>query len=71
VALKSYPPSLAHRLISSTYPVAANFIPAFATERCEQEEPELATVGENHEAACWHWEQVVEEIQQKGLRGRK
>ena len=43
----------------------------FATERCREEEPELETVGENHQAACWHWEQVVDEIQQNGLRGKK
>jgi len=43
----------------------------FATERCREEEPELETVGENHQAACWHWEQVVGEIQQNGLRGKK
>jgi len=40
---------------------------AFATDRCKQEEPELATVGPAHEAACWNWQQVEAELQVKPL----
>lgn len=39
----------------------------FATERCEQEEPELMEVGPNHSAACWYWEQVAAELEEKPL----
>lgn len=41
----------------------------FATSRCQEEEPELQTVGPDHEAACWHWQDVEAEISQNGLRG--
>lgn len=43
----------------------------FATERCRQEEPELTLVGDAHFTACWHWDEVEKEIEQKSLRGRK
>lgn len=44
---------------------------AFATDKCKQQEPELETVGDRHQAACWHWREVEREIELKSLRGRK
>jgi peptide/nickel transport system ATP-binding protein len=41
----------------------------FATERCQQEEPGLESVGHRHFAACWHWQKVEEEIEKSSLRG--
>ncbi|MFO7635327.1 MAG: ABC transporter ATP-binding protein [Caldilinea sp.] len=40
---------------------------AFATDRCKQEEPELEAVGPHHEAACWHWREVEEELRRNPL----
>lgn len=40
---------------------------AFAGERCQKEEPELETVGPNHTAACWNWQQVEAELQANPL----
>ena len=34
----------------------------FATERCRREEPDLEQVGQDHAAACWHWQAVEEEV---------
>jgi peptide/nickel transport system ATP-binding protein len=54
-ALKGEPPNLLDP------PPACRFNPRcpFATERCRQEEPPLQTYREaEHEAACWHWDQV-------------
>lgn len=42
----------------------------FATDRCKTEEPELQLVGEGHFAACWHWDQVAQELERTPLRGR-
>jgi peptide/nickel transport system ATP-binding protein len=41
----------------------------FATERCQQEEPELEAVGDQHFAACWHWQEVEKELEHTPLRG--
>ncbi|HXF64789.1 MAG TPA: ABC transporter ATP-binding protein [Caldilineaceae bacterium] len=39
---------------------------SFATEKCKQEEPPLLAVdgsgGDRHQAACWHWQAVAEEL---------
>jgi ABC-type dipeptide/oligopeptide/nickel transport system ATPase component len=43
----------------------------FASDRCRQEEPELEPVGPDHFAACWHWQEVEQEIERSSLRGRK
>jgi len=39
----------------------------FATERCQQEEPELELVGAEHSAACWNWREVQAELQRNPL----
>lgn len=39
----------------------------FASERCTREEPELETVGPEHFAACWHWDQVEAELAENPL----
>ncbi|MGC8782001.1 MAG: ABC transporter ATP-binding protein [Anaerolineae bacterium] len=31
----------------------------YATERCRVEQPQLETVGLNHQVACWNWQAVV------------
>jgi peptide/nickel transport system ATP-binding protein len=33
-----------------------------ASDRCRSEEPDLITVGTDHEAACWHWEDVHKDM---------
>jgi peptide/nickel transport system ATP-binding protein len=43
----------------------------FATDKCKTQEPELETVGDRHQAACWHWREVEREIELKSLRGKK
>jgi peptide/nickel transport system ATP-binding protein len=43
----------------------------FATDKCRQQEPELQTVGDQHEAACWHWQEVEKEIEHSSLRGKR
>ena len=50
-------------------PTGCKFHPrcVFATERCKQEEPELAEVGPNHTAACWNWAQVEDELKRNPL----
>lgn len=40
----------------------------FATSKCKEQEPPLETVGPGHEAACWHWGEVEQEIASRGLR---
>ncbi|RIK38805.1 MAG: peptide ABC transporter ATP-binding protein [Chloroflexi bacterium] len=40
----------------------------FATERCQQEEPELESVGDKHYTACWHWQEVERELEHTPLR---
>jgi peptide/nickel transport system ATP-binding protein len=40
---------------------------AFATDRCKQEEPELEPVGPGHTAACWHWQEVENELRRNPL----
>lgn len=42
---------------------------AFATDKCRSEEPELVEVGPDHQAACWHWEEVEREVTENGLHG--
>lgn len=32
----------------------------YATDKCQEENPPLESVGPNHMAACWHWEEVRE-----------
>ncbi|MEZ4707197.1 MAG: ABC transporter ATP-binding protein [Caldilineaceae bacterium] len=44
---------------------------AFATSKCQTEEPELVQVGPNHQAACWHWDQVEAELREQPLRVRR
>ncbi len=39
----------------------------YATDRCREEEPDLETVGPDHMAACWHWQDVEKELQTKPL----
>ncbi len=39
----------------------------YATDKCRQEEPDLVTVGPEHMAACWHWQEVEKELQSKPL----
>jgi len=41
-------------------PTGCKFHPrcSFATDKCKQEEPDLESVGGNHYAACWHWQDV-------------
>lgn len=34
----------------------------YATEKCQQSEPDLEEVGERHYAACWHWERVRDDV---------
>jgi peptide/nickel transport system ATP-binding protein len=45
-------------------PAGCKFHPrcSFATERCSEEEPDLEAVGINHFAACWHWHEVMDEV---------
>ena len=31
------------------------------SDRCKREEPRLEKVGPDHEAACWHWQEVEAE----------
>ena len=40
---------------------------AFASEKCSQEEPPLETVGPDHMVACWHWHDVVAELNERPL----
>lgn len=39
----------------------------YATDKCKVEEPDLVTVGHEHEAACWHWQEVEAELQTNPL----
>ena len=41
-------------------PTGCKFHPrcSFATDRCKHEEPDLEMVGDDHFAACWHWQEV-------------
>jgi peptide/nickel transport system ATP-binding protein len=39
----------------------------YATDKCKEEEPDLVTVGHEHEAACWHWREVEAELQTNPL----
>lgn len=39
----------------------------FASDKCKQQEPELETVGPDHTAACWHWEDVEKELLENPL----
>lgn len=61
------PPDLIH------LPSGCKFHPRcpFATDKCKQQEPELQTVGDQHEAACWHWQEVEKEIEHSSLRGKR
>ncbi len=43
----------------------------FATEQCKQKEPELEPVGDDHSAACWHWQAVADELARHPLHQRK
>ncbi|EMA37185.1 ABC transporter ATP-binding protein [Halococcus hamelinensis] len=47
-----------------TPPAGCSYHPRcpLADERCEAEAPPFQSVSQNHEAACFHWEQAVEEI---------
>ncbi|ACZ41815.1 oligopeptide/dipeptide ABC transporter, ATPase subunit [Thermobaculum terrenum ATCC BAA-798] len=33
----------------------------YATQQCMEEEPPLIDVGNNHGAACWHWQRVIQD----------
>ena len=48
------PPDLVH------LPSGCKFHPRcpFVTEKCKNDEPELESIGPNHYAACWHWQEV-------------
>lgn len=61
------PPDLIH------LPSGCKFHPRcpFATDKCKQQEPELQSVGDQHEAACWHWQEVEKEIERSSLRGKR
>lgn len=61
------PPDLIH------LPSGCKFHPRcpFATDQCIQQEPELQVVGDQHAAACWHWQAVEQEIERSSLRGRR
>jgi peptide/nickel transport system ATP-binding protein len=39
----------------------------YATDRCREEEPDMVEVGPEHQAACWHWQEVEKELQNKPL----
>ncbi|MCB8944235.1 MAG: ABC transporter ATP-binding protein [Ardenticatenaceae bacterium] len=45
-------------------PTGCKFHPrcGFATERCQQEEPDLEPVSDKHFTACWHWREVKLEV---------
>jgi peptide/nickel transport system ATP-binding protein len=43
----------------------------FASDKCAQEEPELETVGNDHMAACWHWQEVADEVATNPLHRRQ
>ena len=45
-------------------PTGCKFHPRcpLASDRCRQDEPDLITVGPDHEAACWHWEDVHKDM---------
>ncbi|MCB0129579.1 MAG: ABC transporter ATP-binding protein [Caldilineaceae bacterium] len=45
-------------------PTGCKFHPrcAFASDRCQTEEPDLTEVGTDHSVACWHWEAVAAEV---------
>jgi peptide/nickel transport system ATP-binding protein len=61
------PPDLIH------LPSGCKFHPRcpFATDKCRQQEPELQPVGDQHAAACWHWQEVEKEIERSSLRGKQ
>jgi len=39
----------------------------YATDKCREEEPDLVEVGPDHQAACWHWQEVEKELATKPL----
>lgn len=43
----------------------------FMTSKCKMEEPPLIQVSPSQASACWNWQDVEHELQQKPLRGRK
>ncbi|MEZ4733335.1 MAG: ABC transporter ATP-binding protein [Caldilineaceae bacterium] len=43
----------------------------FATSKCKTEEPPLLQVSPSQASACWNWQDVEHELQQKPLRGRR
>jgi peptide/nickel transport system ATP-binding protein len=43
----------------------------FVTSKCTSEEPPLIQITPSQSAACWNWQDVEQELQQKPLRGRK
>ncbi len=43
---------------------------AFATAKCEEQEPPLEEVRRNQFAACWNWRDVEAELAEKPLRAR-
>ncbi len=40
---------------------------SFATERCSVEEPPLLDVGPGHQASCWHWQAVEQELKENPI----
>jgi len=44
---------------------------SFATSKCQIEEPPLIQITPSQAAACWHWQDVEIELQNKPLRVRK
>jgi peptide/nickel transport system ATP-binding protein len=61
------PPDLIH------LPSGCPFHPRcpFMTSKCKTEEPPLIQVSPSQASACWNWQDVAHELQQKPLRGRK
>lgn len=50
-------------------PTGCKFHPRcpFATDKCKTDEPDLETVGPEHMAACWHWDQVEAQLTENPL----
>lgn len=50
-------------------PTGCKFHPRcpFATDKCKTDEPDLETVGPEHMAACWHWDQVEAQLAENPL----
>ncbi len=65
IPIEGSPPDL------TNLPVGCAFAPRcrFATDQCREERPELVEVAPDHLAACWHFDEVLDEARQKTTAG--